>query len=320
MNNSLKIILLLIFCGVCSGAAQDSTTVRGALSEEVKASVSVDKKEIPLNRILPFTVRIEWRGDLSRFEIEEVENPVVTNFEIIGSATSNRVGESAGQTIAVKEYVFSLQPQSLGMGYIEGVIITYTDKADDETRRLVTNRLEVKVIDPLPEPGQTRIPWGIVLPALAAIGIGAVVLWYANKKREEKHRREALEHVVPLEEQYLKELNSAFDIKTTEFDIKEAASSLSRLFRRYLAEKYSIRALEATTDEVLFSLREKNLEERYINETDEILKKCDLTKFAGSVADRSEFLRIYTLLEDILNRNLIATRDNPDDADATNTH
>jgi hypothetical protein len=177
----------------------------------------------------------------------------------------------------------------------------------------VTNRLEVKVIDPLPEPGQTKIPWGIVLPVLLVVCAGAIVLWYLVKKREEKRRREELANVVPPEDQFLQELKSSFDINSAEVDIKESTSGLSRLYRRYLAEKYSIKALEATSTEVLAALQHQNLEERMLRETEEILTKCDLTKFAGSSGDLSELQRIYTLTEDILRRNVSRPQNNQEE-------
>ena len=304
------IIILACLVAICSAAqynAQDTASMPGNTTGEVKASAFVDKKEVPLNRPLLFTVKIEWFGNLDRFEIEEFENPVVSNFEIMGTASSNQVGETAGQTLAVKEYEFTLRPTSLGMGYIEGVIIKYRDTSSGESRRLITNRLEAKIIDPVPEPGERHIPWLIILPIFVVVCSGTFLFWFIRQKKEEQRRLAELANVVPPEEVFLNELKTAFDISSPQADLKENYAGLSRLYRQYLAEKYEISALETTTNEVLSLLKNKDLDDRLLNETDEILKKCDVAKFGGGITDKSELQRVYTLIEDILQRNLHIT-------------
>ena len=249
-------------------------------------------------------MQIQWSGNLSQFEIEDFENPVVTNFDVVGTSSSNRVGEVNGETVAVKEYAFTLQPKSFGMGYIEGVIIKYRDTNTGESSRLITNRLEVKVIDPVPEPGELRFPIFWIIGALVVILVGVFLFLYLRKKQEERRRREEMENITPLEETYLAELKNSFDIKSTEVSINETIAGVSRLFRRYLAEKYDIIALEATTDEVMTSLQEKEVEERILKDASEILKTSDVVKFSGGSGDKAELQRIYTLIEDILERNL----------------
>ena len=313
-NSSIRIVFIFIFFLLTLYIAAVATTIQDTLSGEVKASVLVERKEVPLNRMLTVTVKVEWQGDLGRYEIEELEDPVVSNFEIMGSTSSNRVSETAGKKSTVKEYGFTLQPSSLGMGYIEGIIIKYRDTISLESSRLVTNRLEVKVIDPVPEPGDRQFPWLIII---AIVVVGGAVLAYSiiMKKQEERRRQQELDKIVPPEESFLLELKQAIDISSPDLNIKESFSALSRLYRRYLAQKYSIRALEATTDEVVSTLREQNLDERLLKESDEILKKCDLAKFTGGTREQAELQRAYTLVEDILNRNLHTPMTQPTDTD-----
>ena len=295
-------ILIFLYGSLC--CAQDSTSTDLSLPSEVKSSAFVNQKEVPLNRTVTFTVQIQWSGNLSRFEIEDFENPVVTNFDVVGTSSSNRVGEINGETVAVKEYAFTLQPKSFGMGYIEGVIIKYRDMSTGESSRLITNRLEVKVIDPVPEPGELRLPVFWIVGALIVILVGVFVSLYLRRKQEEQRRREEMENITPLEETYLQELKNSFDITSPEVSINETIAGVSRLFRRYLAEKYGIVALEATTDEVMASLQEKEVEERISKDASEILKTSDVVKFSGGSGDKAELQRVYTLVEDILERNL----------------
>lgn len=69
--------------------------------------------------------------------------------------------------------------------------------------------------------------------------------------------------------------------------VKEHYSGLSDILRRYLERQFKIQALELTTAEVLANLKEKNFEHAPREAAGEILKDCDLVKFAKLVPERS---------------------------------
>ncbi|MDZ7262495.1 MAG: DUF4381 domain-containing protein [candidate division KSB1 bacterium] len=301
MRSFSTLILILFFA--FQGLVVDSTEVFAQETGEIRVSASVDQKEVPLNRQLTYTIKIEWYGELKQYDITEFENPVVTNFEIVGTASSNWVGERDGKKVAVKKYEFVLKPLELGMGYIEGVIIKYTDVTTNEEHRLITKRLEARVIEPLPEPGSYGwIVW-VILLVMGVAGLGIlVILWY-RKRQAEKRLKEQMEAVVPLEANYLESLKSRVNLEALD-DFKESFSALSRLFREYLSEKFNIKTLEVTSDEIVEALRGLNSDDKFITDTQEILQACDLVKFAGGGASKSELERVYTLVESILEKNL----------------
>ncbi|MCR4440082.1 MAG: hypothetical protein QHJ34_12780 [bacterium] len=272
----------------------------------VKASAKLSDTRVPLNRTVTVTVSVEWSGNLDEYHIEDV-SPVVSNLELVGTASANRVGEVDGRPYAVRQYEFTYRPQSLGMAYVEAMVVNYQEASSGERRSVVTPRLEVRVVDPVPESGRRRLPvlWvvvGVVLGAVAGLSF-----WAVKERQAQRHRQEQAQQVVPLEEQYLQELPQAVDLRAPALDAKESSARLSRLLRRYLSEKYSVRALEATTDEVIASLKAAGAEERLVEETSEILRQCDVLKFAGpSAGDPATVQRLYTLVEDILQRNLRA--------------
>ena len=112
--------VFLMLLASWTAQAQDSLRVGGS---GISLSAFVDKTEVPYNRLLVFTVHLEWSGELDRYEIHPFDNPIVQNFEIVGNASSNRVAVVAGEPTAVQEYTFTLKPESMGMGYIEGMIL-----------------------------------------------------------------------------------------------------------------------------------------------------------------------------------------------------
>ena len=297
------LFLIFIFSPVSLTIAQDSTSSPSSIDEGIKVSTFVDSKEIPQNRTLTFTVEISWSGNLDRYEIENFDNPVVRNFEIIGTASSNKVGGGITPK-AVKIYEFTLRPTELGMGYIENMVINYTDVALNQKQRLVTNRLDVKVIDPVSEPGEINVGLIILVSVLIIICGGIVAILVIRKKRKNLVAQEQEQERLPLEEQYLLDLKNMIKLNDADLDISQSFSQLSRLYRKYLAEKFEVTALGITTEEAVQRLNEISSDERFINSSKEILTNCDLAKFSGGSANKSELERIYTLIESNLERSL----------------
>jgi len=294
------IIFIFILSIIPNLFARDTTLV----SSGIKVSARVSTKEIPLNRLLKFTIQVEWFGDLNRYKISEVENPVVRNFEILSNSNADRREHVNGQLKAIKTFEFDLIPRELGMGYIEGVIVKYIDTASGDGKHLITNRLEVKVIDPLPEPGSKTwlIKW--IILGLVIVSLSVVLILWRQQRIAEKKRKAEEAAIVPIEQEFLNQLKEAIPLGSPDLNIKNAYSSISNLLRKYLAEKYSFGASNALIEDILSVLKHNSLSDRHISNIEEILKSCDVIKFSGGAGDKAELERLYTLVENILNENL----------------
>lgn len=303
--NALCFFLLLLLIKF-EGFAQDTSEVD--YESSIKVTAEVDKKEVALNRQVICTVIVEWSGDLKRYQISEIENPIVENFEIIKTSAADRRLIEGGVEKAAKIYDFVLAPKSLGMGYIENVIVKYIDNETGEGQSLITPRLNVKVTEPVPEPGSTSwiIKW-IVLAIVFVIALILVVRWQ-RKKAERKRREAEADKVVPLEEEFLTQLHESIKLNAPEINMNEVFWLISKITRKYLQQKYEIPALESTTEKILEQLSVLNLDQTMMNNIQEILTVSDLAKFAGSDVNRNELYRVHTLFEAILERNLGETR------------
>ncbi len=287
-------------------SAQNTTKLD--FESSIKISATVEAKEVPLNRSLTFTVIVDWTGDLKRYQISELENPVVENFEIFSTSAADRRLSEGGVEKAAKIYEFVLKPKSLGMGYIESVIVKYIDNETGEGHSLITNRLNVKVIDSVPEPGSKKwlIKWIILAVVILVIFMG---LWsWQRSIRERKKKESETVQVVPIEEEYLTTLHESLDLNSTELKINEAFWMISKIARKYLSQKYQIPALESTTEKIISDLSDFELDQTMLNNIQEILTVSDLAKFAGSEGNRNELDRTYTLLEAIFERNIGETK------------
>lgn len=292
---------LLFFCNSIAQSPDSSKSSASLQAPAIKATVQLDKKEVPRNRKVTCTVTVTWQGALNRYEILEVESPVLTNLEEVGNSSSNSVGESGGVQQAVRTFAYILQPIDLGMAYIDGTIIEYTDSETDETYRLVTDRLELTIIDPIKDRSlKPFVLTAAVLFVLAAATAAGFVLIKRKKVRKAELERQAQDSI-PIEERYISDLNQSIDLKSS--NPVETFSALSKLFRRYLSEKYGIQGMEITTKEIGNELNALAVAENIVLQVDEVLNSCDVAKFSGGQVERGTLDRAYTLVEDILTKN-----------------
>ncbi len=289
--------------------AQDSTGVK--TESAIKLSSSVDKTTVPLNRTVTYTIRLQWSGDLDRYEIHKFDNPILQNFKIVGNASSNRVLQERGKKQAITEYEYELKPTNLGMGYIEGIIIKYTDLETDRNYRLVSNRMEVKVEEPLPEPGSTRWLWVLLLFVVVAVLVSVYVLVKRRQQKLQQRKQQQAENSIPTEQKLLDQLKQ-MDLNDADLDMALAYTTITRLLKRYLAEKGVIPGVELTTGEIVEYLNNQETDTDFIDTIDEILKTADLHKFSGSAGDKHQIDRIYTLFEKMLQENMSNRVSKPD--------
>jgi len=295
-------LFFILITFTLEGIAKDTTNVD--YESTIKVTANVDTKEVPLNRQVTCSVIVEWTGDLKRYQISEVENPVIKNFEIVSTSAADRRLSEGGVEKAANIYEFVLKPKSLGMGYIENVIVKYIDNETGEGHSLITPRLNIKVIESVPEPGSKSwlVKWIILVVFVVAVFI-ILLIWQRKVQKRKKKEAETVK-VVPLEEEYLTQLRESLDLNSPELNINEAFWILSKITRKYLSKKYQVLALESTTEKIISELSGFNIDQTVINNIQEILSVSDLAKFAGSEGNRNELDRTYTLLEAVLERNL----------------
>ena len=87
--------------------------------------------------------------------------------------------------------------------------------------------------------------------------------------------------------------------------VKPYYSEATEIFRRYLENRYMMKAMEETTDEILAGLRKLRFPDPMIATAEKILRRADLVKFAKfepGVADHEE---IFAVIHDFVDRTKI---------------
>lgn len=285
---------LIVYLSTLIGVIVLPPTV-GAQDAAIKASVEVSSFEVPQNREVTFSIKVSWIGELSRFEVVGIETPELTNLVIRTNASSDWTGLNDSQKSVVKTFEFRLMPQAIGMAYIDGTTVNYRDLSTGETHKLMTNRVEIKVIEPVVQHDWSGMLWAGTMLLVVFVSL-ALLLRARRKKQTEPDESETV--TVSLEEQFLQKLKEKIDLKgqaTT-----EAFSILSSLLRKYLAEKYQLPSSGLSSSEISGHLNDELVEAKIREQIGEVLTTCDVAKFSGGQADSRSLERAYTLTESLL--------------------
>jgi hypothetical protein len=258
--------------------------VSGLAETTVRLSTELDSKTVPLNRTVTLTVSLTWEGPLNSVELGEMAEPSLSNLEIVGAASTNR----ASGFQSVKSISYTLKPKALGMAYVEPVFVNYTD-ATAGPLKLRTQRLSVEVVAPLPEPGKASPLWWIIPIVAASLAAGGYFVF------RKKPAPPVTEPVKPLGEKYLEQLKVGVQLTTK--NRREAVSALSKLLRRFLAERDGIPATGMTTEALVSLLTERGISEKDGRAIESVLRMADRIVFSGAEASQAELDEAYTHVE-----------------------
>jgi len=236
LNNKYFQFCLIFFLviGLNLKAQSDS------ISTNVSFKTYLENDYVPLNKEVVFHVELSWLGDLSRYQIDEIVEPSISGLDLRGSGSSNKLTiDENGNPFSTKRVSYYFSPQSIGMAYIDGLTIQYKDANTGDFETLISQRIAIKIIDPVPSENdmngfETFYPW---LLLISIISLLAYFVWrYIQRRNAEKIEPEIEKS---LEEKYLDLMKE--NIHLTNNAQKENVSSLSKLLNSYLSEKFSIK-------------------------------------------------------------------------------
>jgi len=143
--------------------------------------------------------------------------------------------------------------------------------------------------------------WGYqnrwVLIAFAVLILGIVVFFWIKK-------RKPVEEKIIVEEvdvRYLRELRDIFERKPwRKGHYKAYHTELTNVIRGYISERYSVAAMEKTSDEIVSSLKFEILEDATANKLTRLLNVSDLVKFAKETPTADENERLLGVARDFI--------------------
>jgi len=140
--------MCLIMVGVHGESAADSlSTAEKPVSIVLKTYL--EKNTVPQNRSVNFHVELSWDGELSRYQIVKIPQPTLSNLQLKGSGSANRLDElENGHVRSTKTIMYQLQPVEVGKAVIEGMVIHYRDTKTGEVESLKTQRITLTITEP----------------------------------------------------------------------------------------------------------------------------------------------------------------------------
>jgi LPXTG-motif cell wall-anchored protein len=293
---SLPVILSFFLMGF-SGLSADMALQDDSLAMEVTLRVYTESLEVHQNRTVRLFIELMWRGDIERVEVDELRSPVLSNLKSLSNSISDQVSVDDQGKRSVYRVVHMLQPETIGMAYVEPVSITYRDNRTGRNRILRSQRIAVTVLNPLEESGAIGKVWIYTIAGAGTAGLLALG-WFFFRRRRRRVQEE--EPAIPLEDAFIAEMESTIPLKTT--DRQDAFSALSRLFRRYISEKYSIPALELTTEALLGILEEQDMDQELMQICRSLFPQADRVKFSGVDATVQSWESAYSAVLQWLKR------------------
>jgi len=178
---------------------------------------------------------------------------------------------------------------------IPPIIFLYTLSGDTSSGKVSTNSLAItihkvpvdtsKEFKDLKPPLSVRITFveiALYAGILLAVAVAAYFS-YRYWKRRKRKEPESL-YVPPPRPAHLIALEQLAALKEKKLwqqgRIKEYYSEATEIIRRYFENRYDIMALEQTTDEIMHELKKHRHAEKVWAETERLLRRADLVKFA----------------------------------------
>ncbi|MFC1556360.1 hypothetical protein ACFL5L_00070 [candidate division KSB1 bacterium] len=282
-------LLLIQTADACPALAfQADSTASGSIS----VSAAIDKTEVPRNQQVVLTVVLFWEGRADRYRISDFQNPALTNFELAGSASSSRSEVKEGSVFTYKDYIFNLSPAELGMAYIDGITISYTDNISAVSGQLTTRRLGVKVTAPEYPADYSWI--GKTLGVLLIFGALAGAVLIVRKKRARKETGEPAPQRSP-EEIYLEQLK---ELKTGKYNTYGTQlDEVVGLFKNYLIDRFEISPSQRSDQAIKEKISQAGVGEAFTQKTLQLFDRAEELRFSGTGITLEQFEPVFGSVE-----------------------
>lgn len=273
-----------------------ATTVSAAT--EVKISARLVKDEIPMNRDVHLIVSASWNGASNEIKFFPIDPPTTTNLKLVSTSTANIVQSDKDGVSSIRQYEFIFRGETLGMAYIDEVILRYHD-ADLQENVLRTARLPLKIIDPVRE--NSGLTTENVILILVFFGLfGAIFTFYYWKK---KNRDETGDEPLPVKSNFqeaVDDLRDKINLQTS--DINGQYAEISRIMWRYLRHRFDLQPAVGTTEELMRKLEANKVSLDDRAALQEMMQACDLAKFSGGGTDPNQLVRIYEIAKQLVEK------------------
>ena len=292
----IRVTVLIFLFNIFGIWAQDS--IPNIADSKIQLKTYLDNDQVPQNREVVYHVELSWTGELDRYQISNIGDPVVSNLKLRGSGSSNRFFvDDEGNPKSVKQVNFYFTPIEMGMAYVDGITIQYEDKVLTQKETLSAQRLGVKIIEPLPDPNAGTDIGFIVVIAIVIIFVVIViyfVLRFIKQRKLNAHAEE--EQRKTIEEKYIELLDN---IELASENRNETFSSITKLLSSYFAEKYELSG-SADLNQIKEKLTLININQELQQKINDLYERDKLSKFAREQVAENELHLFFDTAEQLI--------------------
>lgn len=288
---------LFLTMGIVHGksAADSLSIIEKPVSIVLKTYL--EKNTVPQNRSVNFHVELSWDGELSRYQIVKIPQPTLSNLQLKGSGSANRLDElENGHVRSTKTIMYQLQPVETGEAVIEGMVIHYRDTKTGMVESLKTQRVTIRITEPLADrKGQVK---AIIYVVLLVVFVGTVIYFLAVFLKRRNSAGGGVGEVGTKEAVYLKRISQEIDPRGT--NLRDVSLRLGKIFQEYLCDVFSIKSAEAAGEDICDQLKSAGLENNNLEKLKTFFDKMSLIKFGGATVEPMEFTELQNIVEGFL--------------------
>lgn len=267
-----------------------SVMLHSVSAQDVKVSSRIDKETYLIGDYI--RLQIQATTDSSN-QLIWPQAESISTFDIISVNPIDTIRQQSA-FILNQEIVYSIYDS--GNYAMPAIQFQYKKAGDQQMNSVFTDSINFKVgtvpvdttsaIKPIKENIDVRVRnflWLYILTGLAVLGIicfGLYLTFFSKK---------SIKHILPkakpkpLYERTLEKLKLLDEKKLwQQDDIKTYYSELTDILRAYMEERYQIKAMESTSDEIISQLAQLQTAPELIEKISYILDVADMAKFAKS--------------------------------------
>ena len=296
--NALTVIALSLFFAACAAQHENPDLERQAAVSNLWVSVQVSTNSLEIGEVVNAEITVK-----SLLGSQVVLPPLAESWVVRERRESveDVAGDWQKEIWSYKLTSFSLGPALLASGVVQcvvrtGLIATVTFPSPDLTvvSCLTGTNLAFEDIRELSFPSEHSYLLWLVIGALLVLAL-AVLAWY-------RRRAKNIESVIPsltpqeLALQALAALQNRGLIEAGACE--EFYVALSAIARRYIEERFGLRAGERTTEEFMReAMRARELTAAQQEGLGRFLEQCDLVKFARHFPQAADMRQAYAAAE-----------------------
>ncbi len=262
-----------------------------AVANDISLSASIDRTEIKYEEKFQMDLKIVWRGDMSRYMFEPFPLPETQNLKVVGTSSAVSSGRDSAGEYTSRSYRYTFQPTGSGAGSIEPVILKYITRPDSLPGELATQRFQVLIAPPLPQPEKSEkvsLTWYIV-GGIAIVSFGLTGLIVARR------RRVPMEPVKSAEDIFLEGL--IVIKRESAGERKMFFTRIYKLLGQYLETRHGVACAGKTVEEIIGHFETKQLPLDSKDKIKEWLILAEKEKYAPTGHQPGETLRLATEME-----------------------